>query len=307
MTQDDLTARLAAMEAQLTRIEQAVEAMGRRLDTLGAHLKGRVGRLANAQSIYLGDHTALTFLESGQRLYVDTRSRDIGNHLLSLGRWESGALEAFRRLVKPGHCVLDLGANHGFYSLHAAKLTGPTGRVEAFEPNPRLAELARGSLSMNGYRWARLHALAVGDRPGRAMLTLDEDMPGGGFIREAGLPAREKLVPVSVVALDEMFSDPAFTVDVVKMDIEGYEARALRGMTQLLQRSPGVCLLLEFAPQMLAQAGTDAADLIGQCQALGFSAWGLNARGELSPLSWEALLAETGGIQNILVSRQIPY
>ncbi|MFB9970415.1 FkbM family methyltransferase [Pseudoroseomonas cervicalis] len=177
MVEDEAADRIARLEERLERMEallsRRLDRLGQRLEEIGATLQNRTARLVHAQAIYLGDHTALTFLENGQRIYVDTLSRDIGVHLLAQGRWESHTLALFRRLVRPGECVLDLGANHGVYALQAAQATGPTGQVHAFEPNPRLAELAAASLSANAYSWAKLHRVAVGDATGEAELTFN--------------------------------------------------------------------------------------------------------------------------------------
>ncbi|PWC29806.1 FkbM family methyltransferase [Teichococcus aestuarii] len=310
MSEQELSARIAALESRMDQVEQRLGAkldhIGKRLEEITSFFATRTSRMMNAQSLYLGDHTALTFLETGQRIYVDTRSQDIGVHLLTVGRWESNYLELFRRLVKPGHTVFDIGANHAFYALHAAKLTGATGQVEAFEPNPRLAELSAASLRANGYKWARLHAVAVGDAKGQAVLTFNPSMSGGGNIQMNPARSKAESVTVDVVVLDEMFPDPSYTVDVIKMDVEGYEGRALRGMAQLLERSPDVRIMMEFAPALMARSGVGASEVAAQFQGLGLSAWLIGGTGKLEAVSWGKLANQPGGLMNILVAREPP-
>lgn len=310
MSEQELSARMAALENRLDQVEQRLGAkldhLGKRLEEITSFFATRTTRMMNAQSLYLGEHTALTFLETGQRIYVDTRSQDIGVHILTSGRWESNYLDLFRRLVKPGHRVFDIGANHAFYALHAAKLTGPTGQVEAFEPNPRLAELSAASLRINGYKWARLHTVAVGDAKGQAVLTFNPSMSGGGNIQMNPARSKAESVTVDVVVLDEMFPDPSYTVDVIKMDVEGYEGRALRGMAKLLERSPGVRIMMEFAPILMHRSGVNAAEVVAQFQGLGLSAWLIGAQGRLEPAGWEKLASQQGGLTNILVAREAP-
>ncbi len=310
MTDQDPAARISALERQIELVEQRLvtklDHISRRLEEITSYFAGRTNRMLHAQSIYLGENTALTFLETGQRIYVDTRSRDIGVHLLTFGRWESNYLKVFEQLVKPGHTVFDVGANHAFYALHAARLTGPTGRVEAFEPNPQLAALATASLRTNGYTWAKLHQVAVGDTSGEAVLTFNPDMSGGGNIRSQAGHSKAEAVSVKMAVLDEMFADPSIVVDVVKMDVEGYEGRALRGMSKLLARSPGVRMMLEFAPGMMASAGVPAPDVVSQLRGLGLSAWLIDGESKLTPIDWNDLASQTSGLMNILVAREAP-
>ncbi|MDQ1078310.1 FkbM family methyltransferase [Pseudoroseomonas cervicalis] len=310
MVEDEQVDRIAQLEERLDRMEalltRKLDRMTQRLEEIGTTLQNRTARLVHAQAVYLGDHTALTFLESGQRIYVDTLSRDIGVHLLAQGRWESQTMALFRRLVRPGDHVLDIGANHGIYALQAAQATGPTGQVHAFEPNPRLAELAAASLAANAYSWAKLHPVAVGDVPGEAELTFNPKSAGGGNIHPGRGPAKAERLMVKMVALDQFFPDPSFHVDVIKMDIEGYEGRALRGMAGLLERSPDLRMIMEFSPALLARGGVKAPEVAAQLQALGLQVWKIDGRGQLEARSWDWVAGAETGLTNLLVAREAP-
>ncbi|WBV42404.1 FkbM family methyltransferase [Pseudoroseomonas cervicalis] len=310
MVEDDAADRIARLEERLERMEallsRRLDRLGQRLEEIGTTLQNRTARLVHAQAVYLGDHTALTFLENGQRIYVDTLSRDIGVHLLAQGRWESQTLALFRRLVRPGDHVLDIGANHGIYALQAAQATGPTGQVHAFEPNPRLAELAAASLAANAYSWAKLHPVAVGDTPGEAELTFNPKSSGGGNIHPGRGPAKAERLTVKMVALDSFFPEPDFRVDVIKMDIEGYEGRALRGMARLLQRAPDLRMIMEFSPALLARGGVKAPEVAAQLQALGLQVWKIDGRGQLEARSWDWVAGAETGLTNLLVAREAP-
>ena len=112
-----LDARLSGIEkrldAALERLSR-VTVLERRLEEAIPYFATRSERLVGSQSIYLGDHTAVTFLRNGLRMLVDTRSLDVGIHLLTLGEWEQTDMAIFARLLQPGDKVLDIGANHGF-------------------------------------------------------------------------------------------------------------------------------------------------------------------------------------------------
>ncbi|MEO3470298.1 FkbM family methyltransferase [Roseomonas sp. CAU 1739] len=287
---------------------ERLERIERRLEEAIGYFAVRSNRLVDSQSAYLGDHTAITFLENGIRILVDTRSIDIGIHLLTLGRWETAYTSLFTRLVKPGDRVLDLGANHGVYALLAAQIVGPTGRVDAFEPNPRLAKLVDLSLRLNGFAaWAQVHAVGVSEAAGMARLVFNDNFSGGGAVALAGSSQGTRPgVDCRLVVLDEMFADPSYRVDVIKMDVEGHEGRALRGMRGLLARSENVRIMMEFGPEMMRNAGVGAAEVVAFLEGLGLSAWTINEDGGTEPTGWAELAAQTDGLQNILVARQAP-
>ena len=155
---------LAEIDGRLRRIEETLSRL--------TAAQGQLGRAMNATLFaigHLGDHRALTFLQNGQKMFVDTRSIDVGTHLLLDGWWEPDYMAAFSRLLKPGQCVLDIGANHGIYALVAAQRVGPRGKVVAFEPNAQLCDLLRASVSVNGLeKIVEVVQCAVGDSDGEA-------------------------------------------------------------------------------------------------------------------------------------------
>lgn len=309
-TDNDLTSRLASIEGRigeaLIRLSR-LEVVERRLEEAIAYFAARSNRLVGSQSIYLGDHTAVTFLQNGLRILVDTRSMDVGIHLLTLGAWEPNYMALFDKLLKSGDTVLDIGANHGVYALHAAMAVGPKGKVHAFEPNPRLARLVDFSLKLNGFGgYATLHPLGVSDAAGIARLVFSDAFSGGGAISGNQLNDAQPGVECNLVALDALFANPDFKVDVIKMDIEGHEGLALRGMQQLLKRSPNVKIMMEFGPDMMARAGVGAKEILAMLGSIGFKTWLIGAGGELHATSADDLLAASSAIQNILLAREIP-
>jgi FkbM family methyltransferase len=295
--------RLLAALDRLSRLE-VVE---RRLEEAIAYFAARSNRLVGSQSVYLGDHTAVTFLRNGLRILVDTRSIDVGIHLLTLGEWEPIYMALFDKLLKPGDTVLDIGANHGVYALHAALAVGPKGCVHAFEPNPRLARLVDYSLKLNGFgNYATLHPFGVSDTARTAKLLFSEAFSGGGVITNQNSSANQQSVDCRLVVLDELFSDTSIKIDVIKMDVEGHEGLALRGMRDVLARSPNVKIMMEFGPEMMARAGVSAQEILSMLENLGFVISVIGDQGELHATTPSELLVSTKNIQNILLAREMP-
>lgn len=171
-------------------------------------------------------------------------------------------------LVKPGDVVLDLGASIGYFTLRLARSVGPTGRVIAVEPDPLNFELLSRNVAMNGYRNVTLINKAAARQTGPLQLFLSED--NAGDHRTSGTPESRSAVEVQGTRLDEELADLT-RLDFVKIDIQGAEVDALCGLRELLARSPGVAMLVEFWPSGLANAGVEPGRLLDLLDELGFS------------------------------------
>jgi FkbM family methyltransferase len=281
----------------------------RRLENAIGYFAVRSHPLHYTPTAYLGDHTALTVLQGRLKMFVDTRGNDIAPHLLIDGTWETDYTGLFEKLIRPGDTVLDLGAHLGVYALLGALATGPTGRVEAFEPNPRYAALLRRSLAVNGLsNHAQVHNVAVGAAEGTAELLFSWEWGGGGHlsVHPGHVPEDNQAQPCRVVALDALFADPTFRVDMMKMDVEGNEGRAVHGMWNLLARSPRAKVMFEFAPGMLAAQGSSATELVQLFTRLGFQFWNIGGNSQLEAVDPAVLGAMTDGVRNILAARELP-
>jgi FkbM family methyltransferase len=292
---------LMSLPARMLRLQ-------RRLEESIAYFAARSHPLHHTPNAYLGDNTSLTLLQGRLKMFVDTRGNDIAPHLLIDGTWETNYTALFERLIKPGDTVLDLGAHLGVYALLGALATGPTGRVDAFEPNARFAALLGRSLAVNGFERAQVHNMAVGAEEGTAELLFSHAWGGGGHlsVQPGHAPPGSETRACRVVALDDMFPDADYRVDMVKMDVEGTEHRAVRGMWRLLARSPRARVMFEFAPAMLAAQGGSAAELIHVFSELGFRFWNIGTRSELEAVEPAILAGMTDGVRNILAAREAP-
>lgn len=156
--------------------------------------------------------------------------------LLLLGDLEAPVQEALRRSVTPGSVVYDIGANIGFFSALAGRLTGPTGRVVGFEPVPRIADLARAAIARNGLAGhVEIRTQAVAATPSTAALHVVGEASWSHLASRGRHPDTVATIDVEVVALDALLQDGAPPPDVVKLDVEGAEVEALRGATALLR------------------------------------------------------------------------
>ncbi len=216
----------------------------------------------------------------GVAVAADPKDLDVGMHLLAAGTYEPHVSAIFRRELKAGMRVFDVGANIGYFTALALACVGPTGRVWAVEPNAanvRLLEIARRA---NKVENLRIVPAAAGDTFGplrldapfsNGMVTPLEDTKGD--LSGANI--------VCQIPLDSLLMESE-RVDFVKLDVEGSEYRALKGMERALDRwSP--MIVLEFSPGMLQEASSiSAPDFLQYMLAKGYAVGAINHDGTVT-------------------------
>lgn len=176
--------------------------------------------------------------------------------------------------VKSGDVVLDLGAHIGYYTLLLAKLVGPHGKVFAFEPEPGNFAVLRRNVKLNRCGNVVLSRKAAYNQNKIVKLYLCDLNSGMHRLHES--VHCNRTIDVEGVRLDDYFSGQDIRFDFIKLDVEGAELSALKGMTRLLEKSNRVKLLTEFAPAHLAEAGVDAGAFLRFLCECGFQVYYLN-------------------------------
>jgi len=195
--------------------------------------------------------------------------------LMWAGAYERELVDLFKRVLKPGTTVLDLGANIGYFSVLAAGLVGKSGQVHAFEP----AQTCFTQLTRNlaAFPWAHAYPAAVGDAPGTACFHFsdkDNATGWGSLLPGEEASTRETMVPV--VRLDDWARQQAVQrVDFIKMDIEGGEFRALQGATELLSRYRPI-VVAELNSVCLARDDRQPDDVLALLRAAGYDNFAFN-------------------------------
>jgi FkbM family methyltransferase len=206
---------------------------------------------------------------NGCRLFLPDRDVGVSEYLRLDGHWEPEMTEEFKRLVRPGMTVLDVGANIGYHAVLASRLVGPQGRVLAFEPEPGNLALLRKNLAANGCANVEVFPCAVGAAAGTIELHLSAANMGSHSTAYAP-DAAGRTVTVPLVRLDDAVK-PGLEPDVVKMDIEGGEAAALDGMPRLLANPKLKAVFLEINKDILAKLGSSAEEILSRVRRHGFS------------------------------------
>lgn len=167
-------------------------------------------------------------------------------------RYRMHDITVLERYLKPGSTMIDVGANMGNLTIAAAALVGPSGRVLAFEPSPRFAEIIQKNLEANAFTdRATVHCVALGAQAGTVHLDESAADDTTNHISENGTAVEE-------APLDSFTADLSH-IDVLKIDVEGYELEVLRGGHDTLRKTKTI--YIELNTKALVRAGVDQQQL----------------------------------------------
>ena len=177
-----------------------------------------------------------------------------------------------RRLIKPGMIIADVGANIGVYTRFFSALADRSGGVHAFEPSPvNFKRLKENTIHL---RNVMLTHAAVGENSGSIYLYVSRELNVDHRTYDSG-EGRDKIY-VPLVSLDDYFS-ASQRIDLIKIDVQGYELGVLKGAIRLLEVNRDITVLMEFWPYGLTRAGVIPKDIIEFMTSLGFVLKSTNA------------------------------
>jgi FkbM family methyltransferase len=198
---------------------------------------------------------------------------DVGDDIqrqMYLGRYEPAQSRWVRDILKPGGTFLDVGANVGYYTTLAASLVGSKGHLLAFEPSPYAYKRLETILKRNAITQVDAFQCAVGDKEE----WLDLYLPKQAHLHSPSLVPTDKSftsVKVQVCCLDSHPSLQAVSmIDLMKVDVEGFEPNVLRGMSKYLQNGYVKYLMCEFNSGWLEPNESSCEELLEIVKDMGF-------------------------------------
>jgi FkbM family methyltransferase len=204
---------------------------------------GYLNSLEFRQRGLLNASSRLKLLDLPQfRMYVPVDDPLIGGAIESAGIYEPRVSEVFRERLRPGARVVDVGANVGYFSLLAASLVGPAGSVVACEPLAGNVCILTANRTINQFGNIDVIAAAASDRIGTVSIGASYT---DGIISDIPTSAEAALACdfVLTVPLDSVVQT---NVDLIKIDIEGHEYRAIQGALDTIRRSTPI-IVSEFS------------------------------------------------------------
>jgi FkbM family methyltransferase len=230
-----------------------------------------------------------TFLNSGENRSIVTKMIEGVNYELDLkevidsamyyeGTREPGTSHALKTLCKRGDVVLDVGANVGSHSLPLASHVGEDGRVYAFEPVPWAIKKLKRNLALNKFNNLTIESIALSDieeneveMEFRASFKVGSKSGVGqdGKIDNGWWSECER-VKVRMATLDSYVKSHQINrLDLIKLDVDGFEGKVIRGALGALKRFQPV-LIMEIAPAWTEMRGDSIADIIHELDQLGY-------------------------------------
>lgn len=174
----------------------------------------------------------------GNKMFLDPTDNI---RLLARGIHEPFETELFRQTVKEGDVVLDIGAHIGYYTLIASKIVGSSGKVYAFEPDPTFYSILERNIKLNGCKNVIAINKAVNKESGEIKLFQPVKYANTTIVDKGN---EKKYIKVQAVSIDDCVDD---VVDVVKMDIEGAEYIALKGMVETFRKNTRMKVFIEVS------------------------------------------------------------
>jgi FkbM family methyltransferase len=182
-------------------------------------------------------------------MWLSRQDTQVGSPIAAFGEYEPHVTREIRARLLHGSTFLDVGANIGYFSLLAASIVGPEGKVFAIEPNPANTRLLYASCGLNNFTNIAIVQAAADRTWGLLWLRA---LYSNGTVEPLPAKLNKLLSQPTVMALPIDTATDGQRVDLIKIDVEGYEFRALSGALRTIERwHPAI--VSEFTPGVLPE------------------------------------------------------
>lgn len=197
----------------------------------------------------------------GHEMVVDLEDEGLSKELLQTGTHEPTStayfereLSRLRETVTPV-TVLEVGGNIGYYTLIEADTLGSDGSILVCEPSPENVSILQENVSRNGYDdVVDVSQLGLSDETGTAEFFLSSHSNCHSFESDSRFRDTTESIEVDVMTVDDFLAERGIapeTIHVVRMDVEGHEAKILEGMDELLAADGPMLLYVEFHSELI--------------------------------------------------------
>lgn len=211
-------------------------------------------------------HALIVRRVQGSKMYLDLKDPGISMDLLKDGIREPQSTKEMNKIVQSGDVVLDIGANIGYYVLMEAKLAGEGGRVFACEPIPQNVELLKENIALNNLTNVEVFNMALGEKTTQSEIFVSSKRNLHSMLRTKNTFDSPTL-KVTVMSVDDFVRDK-LVPSIIRMDVEGYENRVVKGMAQTLSRAELRCIFMEAHFHLMSRQ--DSVDMLETLKSHGF-------------------------------------
>jgi FkbM family methyltransferase len=237
-------------------------------------------------------------------IWLDSADGVMLPYIKTFKTWEPEEGVFLKRLLHPGDVFVDVGANVGYFVRFVSKFCEPSA-IHAFEPHPtsvRLLELNSWDLESPVTVWP----MALGGEKGTVVVSTAVNNVGDTRVSTAASDVSATAVAV-IAPMDSVLSG---RVDVVKIDVQGYESDVIRGMARVWAENPTIKLVIEFWPAAIRERGLSPEAVLAQYRAAGFTVKLLQGAAPINMDTAEIMrFCETAGPDgqvNLFLSRTAP-
>jgi FkbM family methyltransferase len=208
----------------------------------------------------------------------------IQRQLFWYGCYEKELGDLLKKMLRPNDVFIDIGANIGYFSLLSATIS-PSIKVISFEPVKDLFQKMRENFSINKTKNIVAINAAAGEinEQGELFLSAPDNLGMSSFQQPENYSGRKE--KVELVAIDDWFRTSGLTkIDLVKLDIEGSELAALKGMRMVLEEQRPA-LIVEINPETLWLFGLKPLNIYNYLNQFNFDGFLISENGVLQHLN----------------------
>ena len=243
-------------------------------------------------AVDVGNNTVLANVLD-YKMYIHAGDLTLAPHLILDGYWEMWNTNVFKKLVKDGMLVFDIGANFGYYTLIAADKVGDSSKVYAFEPDPSNFDFLTRNIEINGFE-KRAEALQV------AVMNKEESMKLFRYEKHQGncnlfypqSGENMSIEEVRTLSIDDFVREYNVPkVDRIKIDAEGAEPYIFKGMKRTIEENNNLKIISEFAPLQITAAGYEPRKFLEDVMSYGFKLKYIHEHtSEIRPIDFDTCL-----------------
>lgn len=180
----------------------------------------------------------------GFKLWIDPiLDQGVEKSLYYTGTYERGTLSVIKDILGENDVFVDIGANIGLMSIYASKIVGVNGKVYSFEPNPNTYEILTRNIEINSCSNILASQYAIGDKK-QSSLIFDNWNKNRGSSSIINYNESQSGYEINIDTLEHLIEDYD-DIDLIKIDVEGYELQVLFGMRNILESMQAPNLIIE--------------------------------------------------------------
>ncbi len=264
-------------EVAFQRLAEEIKALRLVLEDTRRSVR-EIRQLVGPFGLPMPDGTLLVQSLFGIKYLIDPNDLIIAPNLVVYRQWEADLSAMMAAYASPDMAFVDVGANFGYFSCLMGSLIGNRGRgrIWAVEPNPNCVTLLRKNISIN---WSMCPIAVLpngaGEKAAKLELIVPRNRSANGALKgktKRSIGADEDVFKVDVKPLDALLPSD-LNVDLMKIDVEGHEWSVLAGARKVIERSPNIRIIMEWAPAQMKDAGYDATAMADLFDALGLAVY----------------------------------